>query len=155
MVFRMPGMGDIKDIIKSPEQRGLFFYNSMWEDTEQFFGQRVFGNAVVVVEAGLSRPGYMEGGVDMSLGPLHNVAQLRPIVHIREIQIFYRRAGDDHTVIPFILDLVKGSIKGSEMAGIRILGNVASHLKELHLNLQRRIGQLAKQLRFSDDFGRH
>lgn len=41
------------------------------------------------------------------------------------------------------------------MAGIRILGNVASHLKELHLNLQRRIGQLAKQLRFSDDFGRH
>lgn len=43
MVFRMPGMGDIKDIIKSPEQGGLFFYNSMWEDTEQFFGREYLG----------------------------------------------------------------------------------------------------------------
>ena len=60
MVFRMPGMGDIEDIIKSPEQGGLFFYNSMWEDTEQFFGQRVLGNAVVVVEAGLGPPAHME-----------------------------------------------------------------------------------------------
>lgn len=62
----------------------------MWEDIEQFFGQRVLGNAVVVVEAGLGPPAHMESGMDMSLGPLHNVAQLRPIVHIREIQIFYR-----------------------------------------------------------------
>ena len=34
----------------------------------------------------------------MILAPLHDPGQLLPVVHLFKGQIFYRRAGDHHTV---------------------------------------------------------
>ena len=93
--------------------------------------------------------------MNVRFGPLHDLAQFFPIVHIGEIQILHRGAGDDHAVIFLVLDLIKGGIEREKMIRVGILRCVAGGLQQLHLHLQRRVGQLAQQLGLRNDFGGH
>ena len=109
----------------------------------------------MVVESGLSTPADMQGGVDVGAGPLHDLAQLVPIVHVSEIQVFYGGTGDDHTVVLTVFDLIKCRIEGGEMVGIGVLRHMAGGVQQLHLDLEGGVGQLAQQLSLRDDLGGH
>ena len=85
----------------------------------------------------------------------HDLAELIPVVHVGEIQILHRCAGDDHAVILLILDLMEGRIKGRQVLGVSILGNVAQGVEQLYLDLERRVGELAQQLGLGDDLSGH
>ena len=65
-VLGVPGVWDIKNIVKAPEQGGLLFQRCVGEHAEELLGQGVFGDAIVVVQPRLSPPAHVEGGVDMS-----------------------------------------------------------------------------------------
>ena len=80
----------------------------------------------------------------MSFGPFHDLAELIPVVHVGEIQILHRCSGDDHAVILLILDLMEGRIKGRQVLGVSILGNVAQGVEQFYLDLERRVGELAQ-----------
>ena len=127
----------------------------MGEYAEELLLQRIFGDAVVVKQSRLGPPADVEGGVDVGGGPVHDPAQLRPVVHVGEVVVLHRGAGDNHAVVLPVLDLVKGGVEGGQVVRVSVLGDVAGHLKQLHLDLERRVGQLAQQLGLSDDFGGH
>lgn len=127
----------------------------MGEDAEELFAQIIFGDLVVVIQPGLGPPADVERGVDMSFGPFHDLAELIPVVHVGEIQILHRCSGDDHAVILLILDLMEGRIKGRQVLGVSILGNVAQGVEQLYLDLERRVGELAQQLGLGDDLSGH
>ena len=129
MVFSVPGVGDKELVVKAPEQGGLLLDNGVGEDAEQLLGQGVLGNAVVVIETCLGTPADMQSGMDVGFGPFHDFAQLTPVVHVGEIQILHRSAGDDHAVILPVPDLVKGGIEGREMIGVGVLGDVAGGVR--------------------------
>jgi hypothetical protein len=93
--------------------------------------------------------------VDVGAGPVHDLTQLVPVVHLLELQVLHRGAGDNHAVELLLPHLVKGGVKGLEMGCVRVLGGVAPGLKELDIDLERRIRQLAQQLGLGDDLGGH
>ena len=93
--------------------------------------------------------------MNVVLGPFHDLQQLLPIVHLVEIQILHRSTGDDETVEIPSFDRLKCGIERFQVIFIRVLGLVAGGPQQFHLNLQRRVGQLAEQLRFRDDLSGH
>ena len=80
----------------------------------------------------------------MSFAPLHNFAQLVPVVHIGKVQVLNRSAGDDHAVILVLSNFREGSIKRGEMIGVGVLRDVTGGVQQLHLYLKGGVGQLAK-----------
>lgn len=109
----------------------------------------------MVEQAGLSSPADVQRRVDMGSGPIHDLAQLVPVVHIGEVQILHRRTGDDHAVELPVLDLVEGGVEGGEVVSVRVLGDVAQGVEQLNLHLEGGVGQLAQQLGLRNDLGGH
>ena len=107
------------------------------------------------IEPRLGAPADVEGRVDMGAAPSHDLAQLRPVVHLIELQVLHRRAGDNHAVKFAVSDLIKGGIEGSKMIFIRVLGMVTGSPKKLYFDLYRGVGQLAKDLGLRYDLGGH
>ena len=70
-------------------------------------------------------------------------------------QIFHWSAGDDHSVEVTVPYLVKGGIKGGQVVLVGVLGLVAGRAQQFHLDLYRRIGQLAQDLSFRHDLSGH
>ena len=77
----------------------------------------------------------MHGGVDVGGSPVHDGAQLVPVVHLFPGHIFQRRPGDNHAVVGLVLDLFKGGIKSIQMAGVSVGGLIAGGLQQLHPDL--------------------
>ena len=70
----MPGVRDVKRIVKPTEEDALFIFDPVRKDAEQLFRQGLLGNAVMVVQPGLGRPADVKGGVDVLFGPVHQAA---------------------------------------------------------------------------------
>lgn len=154
-VFGVAGVRDIEHIVKAAEEGGLGADHRVGEHAEELFAQIILRDPIVVEEAGLGPPADVQCGVDMGGGPVHDLAQLVPVVHIGEVQILHRRAGDDHAIELPVLDLVEGGVEGGEMVGVRILGDVAQGVEQFHLDLEGGVGQLAQQLGLRDDLSGH
>ena len=84
----------------------------MVEDAEDLLGQLILGDAVVIVQSGLGTPTDVEGGVDVGLGPVHELAELAPVVHRFKVHDLHGGTGDDEAVVILVLDLVEGGIEG-------------------------------------------
>ena len=127
----------------------------MFEHAEHLFGQQLLVHAVVVVQARLCAPAHVQGGVDIRLAEVHDLAQLRPVVHLLKIHSLHRRAGDDHAVVAVVLHLVKGLVECIQMGGRHMGGGVAGRLQQGHVHLQRRVGQQPGNLGLGGDLGGH
>ena len=93
--------------------------------------------------------------MDVGGGPVHDLAQLIPVVHVGEVQIFHRSPGDDHAVVIPVFDLVKGGIEGGQMFRVGVLRDMAEGVEQLHLYLQGGVGQLPQQLSLGHDLRGH
>ena len=151
----VPGVGGLEDVVKAAEQGGIGFKYPVVEHAEELFRQRTLLHAVVEVEPRLCAPADVEGGVDMTAGPLHDLTQLVPILHLGEVQVFHRRAGDDHAVVFPPADLIEGGVKGLQVVLVDVLGTITGSPEQLYLDLEGRVGQLAQDLCLGDDLGGH
>ena len=93
--------------------------------------------------------------MDVGLAPLHDLAQLRPVVHRLKLHQLHRRAGDDHAVEFAILQVIKGLVEGQKMLLGHILGLVGGHHHQLQMHLQGRVAKKTAQLGLGDDLGGH
>jgi len=127
----------------------------MGENAEHFLRQVVFGNAVMIIKPRLRPPADVEGRINVGLRPLEHLTKLRPVVHLFKGHLLHRCAGNDQPVKPLTLHVVKGLIIPEQVIVVRISGNVRSHLKQLQIDLQRRIGQQPQHLRLRLHLLRH
>lgn len=127
----------------------------VFEDTKEFFRKGILRDLIMIVEGGLRAPADVQGGVDVRLAPLHNVAELIPVVHLMEIQIFHGSSGDDHAVKILRAHLGEGRIKGVQMAAVGVMTHITGGSQQLDLNLERCVGELTQELRFGHNFCRH
>ena len=81
--------------------------------------------------------------------------QLVPVVDVLELHLFHRRAGHDHAVVFFVADLVKRLIEREHVLRGGVPDFVGRRLQQLDVDLQRRVGKQAQELRFGFDLGRH
>ena len=148
-------MGHIEFIVESPKQHAVPVIQVMQEYPGKLFRQYVFLYAVMVVQPRLGAPADMEGAVDMTFRPLHDLAEFVPVVHLFKLHEFDRRTGDDHSVVIIIPDLIEGLVEGQHMFLRNIVRLVGAGLQQLHLHLQRGISQQPCELCFSLDLRRH
>ncbi len=94
----VPGVGGVEGVVKAPQQDGALIVRLMGVDPEELLGQGIFGNAVVIEEPRLGGPADVEGGVDVGFAPLHDPAQLLPVVHLFKGQLLHGSPSDDHSV---------------------------------------------------------
>ena len=118
----VPGVGDHEDVVTAPEEHVALSLHHMVEDAEELLLQGHLGDAVVVVEPRLGPPADVEGRVDMAFGPLHDLAELLPVLHLLEGQVLHRRAGDDEAVEVPAAHVVEVAVEGEHM----LLGGVLS-----------------------------
>ena len=109
----------------------------------------------MVVDARLRAPADVQRGVHVRGGPCHDLRKLVPVVHVLEVQQLDGRAGDDHAVEMLVLDLVERGVERFQMLRGHVFGLVAGRLQQAHLYLERRVGQLAHDLRLGDDLRGH
>ena len=151
----VPGVGYQEGVVKAAEQDGIPVYHPVAEHTEELLWQRVFLQSIVVVQRRLGRPADVKGAVHMGLAPVKDGAQLVPVLHLLKVQLFHRRAGDDHAVEVPVLHLVKGFVEGQHVLLGGVARHMALHLEQLQLHLQGCVAQQPCQLGFGDDFGGH
>ena len=93
--------------------------------------------------------------MNIGVRPLHDLAQLVPVVHVGEMKGLDRGARDDHAIEVLIADLVERAIKRVQMAFGHVLGAVACRVQQRDVDLQRSVRQLTHDLRFGCLFGGH
>ena len=64
---------DVKNIVETAQQTAAGAQDFMREDAEHFFGERAFGNAVIVPQGGLRAPADEHGGIDVGFGPVEDL----------------------------------------------------------------------------------
>ena len=126
----------------------MLHLHHMGENAEHLLCQGIFGYAEVVVQTRLCRPADMQGGEHMGLGPLHNLTDLVPVIHLFIRQMLHRRPGDNHPVIMFVLDLPEGGVEGFQVRQGSILGNMGRHMHQLNIHLQGGITEQPENLGF-------
>jgi hypothetical protein len=113
-------MRNVENVIKTAEKNGSLVVNNVGINARKLLGEGLFLYSIVVVESCLRAPTNVKGGMNVGLGPLHNLAKLIPIVNLLKLHLLHRRACDDHTVKIAVAYLGELLIKGKEM----LLGNV-------------------------------
>ncbi len=103
---RMPGLGNIKIIVHAPHDHLLPVQHAMPIDAGQLLRQEMLLNAVMMVEARLSTPADVEGGKHMGFRPVHDLTELRPVLHLLKGNLLHRRAGYDQPVKVFLTDII-------------------------------------------------
>ena len=93
--------------------------------------------------------------MDVGFGPVHDLAEFGPVVHLFKVQVLHRRAGDDETVIVGILYGVEGGVEGFQVAAVHVLGAVAHGAQQFHLDLQGGVGKFPQELGLRDDLRGH
>ena len=142
-------------VVEAAHERGEGLHHIMAEHAEHLLRQLVLRHTVMEVDASLRTPANMEGRVHVRGRPLHDLAQLVPIVYVLEVKQLNRRAGDDHAVKMTVLDLIKRGVEGLQMLSRNVLRLVRRRFQQLNLDLQRSVGQLAQNLGLGDDFRGH
>ncbi len=103
---RMPGLGNIKIIVHAPHDHLLPVQHAMPIDTGQLLRQEMLLNAVMMVEAGLGTPADVEGRKHMGFRPVHDLTELRPVLHLLKGNLLHRRTGYDQPVKVFLTDII-------------------------------------------------
>ena len=148
-------VGRIEHLIKTAHQRVCRAGDPVLEHAEHLFRQQLLVHTVVVVQARLGTPADVQGGVDVRLAEIHDLAQFRPVVHLLKVHGLHRGTGDDHAVVAVVLHLVKGLVECIQMGGRHMGGGVAGRLQQGHMHLQRRVGQQTGDLGLGGDLGGH
>ena len=83
----------------------------------------------------------MDGGVDIFLGVVHDAAELVPVVDLLKLHVFNGSAGDYHAVKAFVLYIIKSFVELEHMLFGNVLYFMRGGLKQLCLDLNRRVAQ--------------
>ena len=127
----------------------------MLEHATRLCRQIVLLDTVMMVEPRLRAPTNMQRRVHMRGGPIHDLAELGPVVDLLERHLLHRRARDDQAVVVDVADVVERAVERLQVAGTHVRGLVRFGAQQVHLHLQRRVGELAHDLRLGGDLGGH
>ena len=97
----------------------------------------------------------MQRGVDIGQRPLHDFAELIPVVDRFKWQLLDRRTGDDQPVESLRAHLVKSFVEFEQVLTGGVAGLVAADLKQLDVALNRGVAQQPEQLGLGFDLLGH
>ena len=149
MDLRMTAMRHHKHIIETTEDRQSFLQRILREDAEHLLLQRIFGNTIMIIQACLSRPADIKRTGDMGTGPIEDIGNLIPVVHLFKIKRLYRCTCDDHTIKLLIAHRFEVAVEHHHVFDRRILGGMTTQFHETDLQLQGGVRKETDQVRLS------
>ena len=108
-------MRHIEFIVKASEKHTVLVVQLMLVNAAELGRQTVFLDAVVIIKSCLSTPANVESAVHVALAPLHDFAELVPVLNFFKFHHFHRCACDNQTVVIFMLDLIESLIEGNHV----------------------------------------
>ena len=127
----------------------------MAEDTRELLCELIFRYSEMMVQARLRTPADMHGGINVGQAPVHHGGKLLPIVNLFKRHILNRRTGDNHAVEALIPELVEGFVKSLQVSRGDMAADVAGHLHQSDINLQRRVAEQTQKLILRFNLGGH
>ncbi len=145
--FRVAGVGDVEVVVKAADQRVPPVEDLVAVDAAELLRQHLLVETVVVIDARLGRPADVKRGLDMGLGPLHDLAELRPVVDLIVGELLHRRPGDDQAIEVPVFDLIEAVVKLVQMVvgGVHCL--VGGDAQKRNVQLERGIAQHSEELK--------
>ena len=122
-------MRDHKGVVKAAHQRMIGLEDSVGVDAAELFVKLIFLNAVVMIKPCLRAPADVKGGIDVFVRPVHDLAQLVPVIDLLKGNLLHRRTGDDQPVEVVVFYLVKGLVEGRQMVRRGVFGGMGRHLQ--------------------------
>ena len=103
-------------------------------------------DAVVVVQPRHGAPADVERRAHVGERPVHDGAELVPVVDVLVIDGLQRSAGDDHPVELAVADLIERPVEPGQVFGGGVLGLVGRHLQQRDVGLQRAVTEAPQDL---------
>ena len=125
------------------------------ENAEHLLRQVILGHIKMIIQPRKSRPADVQRGKDVGLCPLHDRADLLPVVHIFKCQMLYRSTCDNAAIVILILNFGKSPIKCGKMILRRVLADMTGYMQKFNIHLQRRVAEQPQELTFRFNFFRH
>ena len=127
----------------------------MLEHAGRLLVELVLLDAVAIVDARLSSPADMQGGMDVRFRPVHDARELFPVINVVEIEQLDGGTRDDEAVEMLVFHVIEGDVERFQVLFGDVFRDVALRAEELHLDLQRRVRELSQDLRLGGDLGGH
>ena len=117
-------MHGIEAVVKAADQRALRLHQIMLKHAARLGRQVALLDTVMMVEPCLCTPANMQRRVHVRGGPIHDLAELGPVVDLLERHLLHRRARDDQAVVVDIADVVERTVERLQVAGTHVRGLV-------------------------------
>ena len=148
-------MGHVKLVVEATEDGERRVENLLGEYAEHLAVQRVFGYAIMVVEARLCCPADVERAGYVGAAPIENLFYLVPIVYLFEIKMLQWCASDDESVELLRFHHFEVAVEGTHVFHRSVLAGVSLHLHQVDFQLQRRVGKDSDEVGLCCYFQRH
>src|SRR6185295_2325528 len=99
-------------------------------DPEHFVGEVIFWDSIAVIESSLRSPANMKSGLNIRLGPVHDVSQFIPIFNFFKRHLLYGSARNDQTIEFFFANIIKREVVIEQMLRVCVLGLVSSSMEQ-------------------------
>ena len=151
----MAGVRHEEALVKAVGEEVVLVGEPGGEHAEKLAGQRHLVHAVVEVQACQGTPADVQRGVDVGVAPLHDLDKLVPVVDVLEVHLLHGGTGNDERVVAAVAKRLEGVVELDEVVVGGVLALVARHAHEVHVHLQRRLGNEAQDLRLRLDLLGH
>ena len=148
-------LGHEKLFVKTAEKGYLRSERRLREDAEHLFLQRIFGHPIVVVEPCLCCPTDVKSGRYVGVGPVEDVDNLAPILHVFKAELLYGGASDNHSVKILLAEHLKVLVEKEHVLYWRVLGCMATKPHKVDFHLQRSVGKQAYEVGFGGHLQGH
>ncbi len=152
---RIAGVRRHELVIEAAQQRLVLVEAMVAIDAGKLVAMGLFFHAIEGFQRRLHRPAEEQGRGDVLMGPLDDLDDARPIDHLLELHQPERRPRDDHAVIVVATHLFEVVIEVLQMRPGRVLRLPIVDAQQIHIHLQRRVGEHPHQLDLGFDLLGH
>lgn len=145
----------VVDLVEAVGEEVVLVAQPLLEDAEELRAEGLLGDAVEVPQRAERSPAQEHRGEHVGLRPVHDTAELVPVVDVLELHLLHRGARDDEPVVVVVLEHIKSVVELHEMVRRDVRRLVGAHAHEIAAHLQRRLRDEAQNLRLGLDLGRH
>ena len=142
----MAAMRHIEDVIKASEDRLRRIQWFLREDAEHLLVQLILRYSIEVIESRLRTPADIERRGNVGTGPVEYLSDFVPILHILILHCLDRCTCHNHAIKLLLRKFVEILVEHHHVLNRRILGSMTLELHEIHLQLQRGVGEQTHQV---------
>ena len=141
-------------LVKAVREEVVLIAQTLGKHAKELGAQQALVDAMQVIQAGKGAPAQKHRGQHVLLRPVHDLAQLVPVVDLLERHLLHGRTRDDEAIVVVVLEVIERVVELHEVIG-GMGGLVGRDAHEVDAHLDGRLRDEAQDLRLCLDLGGH